>query len=51
MDFDKSDISRKFGFNRYIVECKWEKDAPRITKAGGFNRYIVECKYVCVYWG
>ena len=32
------------GFNRYIVECKSEGNAPDEKIFEGFNRYIVECK-------
>ena len=33
------------GFNRYIVECKYNDDELGFGDFTGFNRYIVECKY------
>ena len=34
------------GFNRYIVECKYELNITfGFATSRGFNRYIVECKY------
>ena len=42
-----SDIScnrKKYGFNRYIVECKYTRAEYKTLWQNSFNRYIVECK-------
>ena len=32
-------------FNRYMVECEWQRSQPVRPGIQGFNRYMVECEY------
>ena len=35
-------------FNRYMVECEFDKSKSKIIKRLGFNRYMVECEYLYI---
>ena len=32
-------------FNRYMVECEWQRSQPVRPGIQGFNRYMVECEF------
>ena len=40
-------VKIRFGFNRYMVECKLPCMSFFISSQSCFNRYMVECKSVC----
>ena len=45
MYFGMITVVTDVGFNRYIVECKFDKIFYILKIIIRFNRYIVECKY------
>ncbi|GEM_PF-2173285 len=50
MYFGMITVVTDVGFNRYIVECKFDKIFYILKIIIRFNRYIVECKFIIVTW-
>ena len=43
--FDTQGDIPENGFNRYMVECEYNKLSSEIVGIYCFNRYMVECEY------